>query len=320
MKLSSSLAYEDFYTPNDWLQLDNGGQVCLQPSCNGNTVGLARDTDMGTGGVVLLNSSSTSELVSVGKQGMVYVVPYASTNGYMGGLDGGGYTRTSGSNPQSTDCSTATTFPSPGNIVQCFEATNFQPNTDHNGVRGNPAFWSVPNSTKQYLYPIGLNDYMYWYGYSSGSPGTFNTTSPPISDHKFNPNGANPPVGGTASVTWNSGTGGGSNTGVVWALDSNFYGTPNSSGNGGASAAILYVYPAVPAGQTVTKLWDSTELTGNATLMPGAVKFTVPTIVDGYILIGGGSPNYFDSTSCPPPTTPPFTCAGQLTILGIPPK
>ena len=332
MKLSSSLAYQDFYTPNDWAQLDTGSGtngICFASSCPpGPTHEIAGDTDMGTGGVVLLNnSSSPSELMSVGKQGMVYVVPYkASANGYMGGLDGGGYTGTTGSNPQSTDCSTTTGFPSPGSIVQCIEATNFQAGNINNGVRGNPVFWSVPNSTNQYLYPIGLNDYMYWYGYSPGSPGTFNTTSPPLSDHEFIPNGANPPVGGTASVTWNSGTGGGATTGVVWGLDSNFYGRPNPDGNGFASPALLYVYPAVPTGQTVTELWDSKKLTNNATLMPGAVKFTVPTVVDGYILIGGGSPGYFgtSSTLCPPPPpnngVPTQPCDGQLTILGIAPK
>ena len=133
-------------------------------------------------------------------------------------------------------------------------------------------------------------------------------------------------VGGTASVTWNSGTGGGASTGVVWALDSNGYGRPNSGGAFPSLPAVLYAYPATPTGQTVTELWDSTELSGNATLMPGAVKFTVPTIVDGYILIGGGSPGYFgtNSTACPPPPAnngvPTQPCDGQLTLLGIPPK
>jgi len=53
--------------------------------------------------------------------------------------------------------------------------------------------------------------------------------------------------------------------------------------------------------------------------MPGAVKFTVPTIVDGYIIVAGGAPNYFGTGSACDPINFP-SCAGQLTILGIPPK
>ena len=333
MKLSPLLAYQDFYTPNDWALLDNGqGSACFASSCPpGATHNIASDTDMGTGGVVLLNnSSSPSELVSVGKQGMVYVIPYNSANGYMGGLDGpnGGYTGTNGSKPQSTDCSTATTFPSPGEIVQCFEAINFQEgNKDRNGVWGAPAFWSA-GAPNQYLYPIGLDDYMYWYAYdSTSSPPSFNTSSPAVSDHMFNTNtkySDAKAIGGTASVSWN---GGAASTGLVWALDSNGYGLPNSSTP--ALPAVLYIYPAVPVHPTcgvnhsqVCELWDSTQLTGNATLMPGAVKFTVPTIVDGYILVAGGVPSYFaQGTACPPPTDPPTQlCDGQLTILGIAPK
>ena len=39
------------------------------------------------------------------------------------------------------------------------------------------------------------------------------------------------------------------------------------------------------------------------TLMPGAVKFTVPTVVDGYVFVAEGAPGYFgsSSTACPPP-------------------
>jgi len=51
--------------------------------------------------------------------------------------------------------------------------------------------------------------------------------------------------------------------------------------------------------------------------MPGAVKFVMPTIADGYIFVAGGEgyPNwYFGSAGqCQAGTT--LSCAGQLTIL-----
>jgi hypothetical protein len=300
----------DFYTPNDYSQLDNGGPVCQQSSCNGNTVELANDTDMGTGGVVLLSSS---ELVSVGKEGMLYAIPYnASSNTSMGGLDGCGYSTscTSGSDPTAKACSTS----GPGSIAQCFEATVFNSGVSTNGIWGAPAFWSAGGSN-QYLFGIGLHDRMYWYNYSAPA---FNTTNPPQSDHPFNrQNQGGISVGGTASITWN---GSSSTTGVTWALDSNGFGRPGAQKGTfqESTQAILYAYPATPnnltcgGGGYVCELWDTNQ--SLSTFMPGAVKFTVPTVVDGYILVGGGAPSYFATGGpCDPVNFP--SCAGQLTIL-----
>ena len=330
LKLPSSLGQQplDFYTPNDWLQLNSGGQVCQQSSCNGNTVGLAPDTDMGTGGVVLLPSS---QLFSIGKEGMAYVIPYSmSGNSTLGGLDGCGYNCSNGSDPTAKACTTGT---GQGNIVQCFEATvGFDATKgDRNGVWGAPAFWSA-NAQNQFLYAIGLHDYMYWYPYNASNSPPFTTGSPATSDHSFcGPNStcSNPtkPVGGTVSITWDSSNGGNASSGVAWALDSNSYGLPNPNGNSPAQPAVLRAYKAVPdsihcpAGQVCNELWDSTTLLNSATVMPGAVKFTVPTIVDGYIFVAGGVPGYFTTglTACPPPPpnngVPTSLCAGQLTIL-----
>jgi hypothetical protein len=331
----------DFYTPNDWLQLDNGTQqgqgVCFESTTSGQcpageTVALAPDTDMGTGGVVLLNNS---QLISVGKEGIVYVLPYnpsSTVNNYMGGLDGpnGGYTGTTGSNPQGTACTTSANPPVSGSIAQCFEAmpiADFIASSDRNGVWGSPAFWAT--TTQSYLYAIGLHDYMYWYPYNASSSPPFATASPATSDHSFcGPNSTciNPtkPIGGTVSITWNSASG--PSSGVAWALDSNNYGSPNLNGGSPAQAAVLRAYSAVPDASHCTgqppvcaELWDSTELPSYSTLMPGAVKFTMPTVVDGYILVAGGVPSYFGKGSACDPVNFP-SCAGQLTILGIPPK
>jgi len=322
VKVSSSLAEQDYYTPNDFAQLALGSgsnPICFAPACPpGQTYDIHADSDMGTGGVVLLSSS---ELVSVGKQGMMYVVPYSATaNSKMGGLDGGGYLTSTGSDPTTTDCSTATSS-SPGYIYQCFWAISsslYDGTKSTNGIWGAPSFWSAGGSN-QYMYGVGLHDYMFWYPYVSGTPSTFNTSAVVESDHEFARQGSSGiSVGGTTSVTWDNSN---SSNGVVWALDSNGYGryNPNTSSFVSSNQAILYAYPAVPgnfnpSGQ-VTELWDSNQLSSYTTVMPGAVKFSVPTVADGYIFVAGGTPSYFGTTSCPAPTSLPFSCAGQLTIL-----
>ena len=187
LKLAPTLAYADCYTPNDWNQLDIGGAVCFAQSnttCpSGQTHTLGGDTDMATGGVVLL---SPTQLVSVGKQGIVYVIPYnPSTNGYMGGLDGAGYGNSSGSLPQNTAC-TMGTIPFPGNIAQCFAAVNFdqgQKFLDRQGVWAAPVFWS--GTQNPYLYTIGLHDYMYWYAYNASNSPPFTTANPYRNEFKF---------------------------------------------------------------------------------------------------------------------------------------
>src|SRR5271166_1641084 len=167
---------------------------------------------MGTGGVVLLSSASPTELVSIGKQGMLYVMQYSTSTSTqtMGGLDGCGYLSCpSWSNPQATDCSTAS---GPGNIVQCFAAVPFvQGLGGDNGLRGAPTFW--PNANYIYMAGIGdaINSPLPLQAFSfNGS--TFNTSPyTPDTQHTFNY------PGGSTSLTWNSQQG--TSTGVIWALD-----------------------------------------------------------------------------------------------------
>ena len=257
---------------------------------------------------------AASELVAIGKQGMMYVVPYsASANNTMGGLDGpkGGYKGSNGSDPASTDCSTSTTLPSPGFIAQCFEAIAYDSDRgDFNGIRSTPAFWSA-GSQNQFLYLAGLHDVLKAFSFNGT---TFSTTAyTPDNDHTFVFNYP----GAGISVSWD---GTNSSSGVVWALA--------TAGSGAikydhgkptyipSKPAVLFAFQATPNSDGhLVYLWDSSQLPHQETAMPGAVKFVMPTIADGRIFIAGGVPNYFGTTtkSCPAGTK--SKCAGQLTIL-----
>ena len=268
VKISSNMQGEDFYTPNDWSQLDNGSNigVCFVIACPpGSLLGIAMDTDMSTGGVVLLSSS---ELVSIGKQGMLYVIPYsAASNGVMGGLDGGGYTGL-GSDPTKTDCTTSGT----GSIVQCFEALPFVSlSGDQNGLRGAPAFWSAgpPGTAPNLLFSAGLHDYLRAFSFNGS---TFTNTSNPY----IGPDQMGPYPGGGVSVTWN---GSDPTTGIVWVLDTSGAGSIKLPGSGcppncppswtTAGPATLYAYQANPpsSGTAITSLWNSKSISSS---MPGS--------------------------------------------------
>lgn len=250
---------------------------------------------------MLLNSS---ELVSIGKQGMLYVIPYnASSNTYMGGLDGCGYSCSSGSSPTATAC----TESGAGSILQCFPAVPYNISFgDFNGLRGSPTFWAGAGSNLLYL--AGVRDALVAYSLVGS---TFNMTASTASTpatYGF--------PGGMTSVSWN---GLNSSSGLLWALEESGAGNVSYSGGStnykAATPAILYVYTAVPSGGKISYLWDSSKLPNPTTAMPGAVKFVMPTVSDGYVFIAGGVPAYFGTgtTGCPSGTT--FTCQGQLTIL-----
>jgi hypothetical protein len=307
----------DFYTPNDYTQLNGGKRsVCFGsgPPCpKGLLLPVDGDMDVGAGGVVLMPSAKSPELVAMGKQGMLYVIPYsASNNNVMGGLDGpvGGYTGTKASDAATTDCSTSST-PTPGFITQCFEAVDYDPNKgDFNGIRSTPAFWSA-GSQAQFLYMAGLHDVLRAFSFDG-------TT--------FNPNAHTPDdshsvifgyPGASVSVTWN---GSASSSGVVWVLNTQGFGYINYTNGKPVYTAskpdILYAFQAQPNSDgDLVYLWDSRQLPQADTAMPGAVRFVMPTIADGHIFIAGGVPKYFgaETKGCPAGTS--STCAGQLTIL-----
>jgi len=126
--------------------------------------------------------------------------------------------------------------------------------TGDGGNYGVPAFWNGN------IYTTGQNYPLSQFTIANGS---MSTPAFAVSTNTFPPHGATPAV--SASGTTN---------GVVWVLD-------NRPSNG---SAILYVYNA---NDVANKLYSSPP-SGTGAAGP-AVKFTVPTVANGKVYVGGQS-------------------------------
>ena len=129
------------------------------------------------------------------------------------------------------------------------------------GIFATGTFW---NNTL-YLAPLG--EPMTAYAFDPAAR-KFNTTAAMQSGNSFGFPGA------TASVS----ASGASSNGIVWAINSHDYCTPQS---GACGPAQLYAYSATALG---TQLWNSKLIGADAA--GNAVKFTVPTIANGKVYIG----------------------------------
>jgi hypothetical protein len=305
----------DYYTPNDFGALNNGGpKVCStnvpSGSCpNQNVLDLngTNDIDLGSGGVTLISPvgvtnacGSNQELVAGGKEGVVYGICYSTqfsrAQTLMGGLDGCGYAcGSSGSSNQTNTACSQSSAPGSGNIAQCFEGVNVGEKSDGTGsilsapgIHGAQAFWAGQSVApyQNYLYVAGA--------------GTNSSTTPMVaykilSTGLFDPNGApetTPPTyywpGPVPAVSWDGSNPG---SGLVWTINAGGrYGhwlrnatPPPAFVSTAAQPAILVAYQAVPNPQTITltELWESSTISSD--YGPGAVKFIVPTIANGLV-------------------------------------
>jgi hypothetical protein len=357
----TALGVTDFYTPNDWPELNggNGGTntqyVCQLETCSGmGDYPLDSDEDLGSGGVLLLSSTTPlglthPEIIGAGKEGMIYTTWYKPSNSvtslgsnfneYMGGLDGCGYHMPSGTGcefasqasvPYNYGC-TPGSGTGAGLLAGCVEGF-FYPSTSASekyGSRGVPAFITTTNSLDNFAYTWGSQDTLKAFLLSvSSGVGTFSTGT----SHEFTAVGL-PTLGypgTTPSVTWD-----GSNfyNTVVWGIDTSGWGTLGMA----ATQDLVYAYSGDPYYGTnycsnanmLCQLWcDGPSISGCTTQKaPGAVKFVVPTVVDGYVFIAGGNndPFYWPgttvtvgvlSTDCNTPTSHtsgPTNC-GMLSI------
>jgi len=154
-----------------------------------------------------------------------------------------------------------------------------------------PAFW---NNT-MYYFGVNFGSKQAGFAYDfNTSTGLFNTAPSSQTATGLGFPGASPSVSSS-----------GSTNGIVWAIDSNAYCTPQSHACG---PALLHAYDANNLG---TELWNSSQGSGNAAGF--AVKFTVPTVANGKVYVGSRGNNFGDvdsSTSIP----------GQIDVYGLLPN
>jgi len=136
------------------------------------------------------------------------------------------------------------------------------------GMWGSPAYW---------------NGNLYFGAAQDGNPNgdpmrafSFNTTTGVVA---FATQSAKIFVftGPTPSVSSNGTTAG---SGIVWALDNQAWAQSCPSGG----CQVVYAYDAT---NLANKLWDSTLAVNNRDQSGGAVKFTVPTVANGKVYVGG---------------------------------
>ena len=148
-------------------------------------------------------------------------------------------------------CASCTTTDT--NIVQSFGASNL--------IFGTPAFW------QNGLYLGGVSDKLSLFSFDPSST-KFNPTPASQSSGTYGFPGASPSISSQ-----------GSSNGIIWAIDSSQYGPPKNAGG----PAVLHAYDAT---NLATELWNSTQAANNRGQAGNAVKFTVPTVVNGKVYMG----------------------------------
>jgi len=167
IKLNADLQVQDYMTPFN--------QSCLQQ----------RDTDLGSGGPLILSSSN--RMIGVGKEGRIYVLD----SNHMGNFVA----------DPTLNCKTPERLRSNvDNVLQEF------PPATVGGIYSNPAFWNGANG-QQYVYFSGSGDHTKAFRWSNGRLSTIPTSQTPES-FTF--------TGGNAIISSNGTMSG---TGILWVID-----------------------------------------------------------------------------------------------------
>jgi hypothetical protein len=127
--------------------------------------------------------------------------------------------------------------------------------------------WSMPAYWNNTLYFWGMGDVLRSIPVVNGLPNLNQVTT--------NSTNIQYP-GSTPSISSNGNVAG---TGILWAIDSSQYGSPGP----GPGPAILYAFDAT---NISNELWDSAQAPGNRDMAGNAVKFAVPTVVNGKVYVG----------------------------------
>ena len=175
--------------------------------------------------------------------------------------------------------------PSSNNVVQWLYAA-----VTH-GIWGSPTYWNgnVYFGAGDGNNPAMRSDPMRVFSFDSTA--TLSTSPTSVTTEKFAFPGPTPPV--SASGTTN---------GIAWALEDLLYCTESSIGCG---SAILHAYDAT---NLATEFWNSSQNAADAA--GNAVKFTVPTIVNGKVYVGTrGNDSGSGGTSI----------SGELDVYGLKP-
>jgi hypothetical protein len=154
----------DYFTPFN--------QACLE----------AADADLGSGGVLLLPTSTG--LICVGKEGRVYVINRNNMGKYT---------------PIANPCNNQNLT----NVDKVLQ--ELPPGTIVGGVWGTPAYWSAP--TGEFIYTIGVTDHVKAFKLTNGRLSTPALSQSPES---FTYPGGNPVISSNGSVA---------NTGILWTID-----------------------------------------------------------------------------------------------------
>lgn len=173
-------------------------------------------------------------------------------------------------------------------IVQGFPGTN--------GMFATPAFW------QNTLYVAGSgnvpsSDFLKAFTFDPAQ-GLFTPAGGPSATSHSSTSYSFP--GATPSISSN-----GASSGIVWAIDSSKYCTPQSTGCG---PAVLHAYDAT---NLATELWNSAQDSGD--VAGNAVKFTVPTVANGKVYVGSRGNNTGGITSS-------TTIPGELDVYGLKPN
>jgi hypothetical protein len=284
------LEEKGFYTPGQWNILNGGsGNNCPsmgalhRPHPSNDDLCLpSGDWDFGSGGVTLAVPVGSSYqgpptvMLSGGKSGIVYALsPTQMTN------NGSADSNTSAcTTSYAIDCITAIRLPNPISML-----------IPDSGDRCSMAFWDGPSTNSvNAIYVAGATDVSsadntgQVRAWQMNSNGGFNTAPQfgTVNYPGISTGTPTPYPGACPVISWDHTSSTGRAHAILWILDTSKF---QQAGQDTAGPVALYAYYAVP--DPTTHAISMTGWAGDPTNGPGASKFMVPTVANGYVYVAG---------------------------------